>query len=456
MFPPTFTPHSTPVCVVKLRQAERNAAQMLYRAKRLGVKFRPHVKTHKTVEGALLQTGGEKGSGIIVSTLAECVFYLSNGFDDIIYGVPLGAPNRIPEIFDYVVKRRKKVHVLLDCLQQLDVLEEKWAVLMAGYLAAASGGDESQSQFSAPPVQLSVYIMVGGGRGGGVNDNDQHQDVEEIKAKPTGPGHSLRMHQAGLDPASPDALSLAQRVSSSEFFDLAGLYIHAAHAYECSSKQACLASTFAEASAAVEFAKRVYDGCGVRLREITIGSTPSMSFDLPDDARRAANDDLEEVEDSFLPTARSADGNEVFRVTELHAGNYLFYDQMQADLIQSCRFTQIACVVRAQIVSVYENKLLMDLGWTGISAQGADTGYGRILSHPELRIASLKQETGELVLRDEQDEDFSLKDRYPVGTIVEIAPFHSCAACHQYTKLLVEDEDRAGAIVGTWERCAAR
>ena len=35
--------------------------------------------------------------------------------------------------------------------------------------------------------------------------------------------------------------------------------------------------------------------------------------------------------------------------------------------------------------------ILVDLGWTGISAQGADTGYGMVDSHPELKVKQLKQ-----------------------------------------------------------------
>jgi D-serine deaminase-like pyridoxal phosphate-dependent protein len=53
-------------------------------ARRRGVQLRPHVKTHKTVEGALLQTGGIRGR-IVVSTLAEAFFFAEHGFDDILY-----------------------------------------------------------------------------------------------------------------------------------------------------------------------------------------------------------------------------------------------------------------------------------------------------------------------------------------------------------------------------------
>jgi len=56
---------------------------MLGRAAGLGVRLRPHVKTHKTVGGALLQTGGRR-SGIVVSTLAEAEHFADHGFDDIL------------------------------------------------------------------------------------------------------------------------------------------------------------------------------------------------------------------------------------------------------------------------------------------------------------------------------------------------------------------------------------
>ena len=73
----------TPCCVVDHAIASANAARMLGTAQRLGCKLRPHVKSHKTIEGALLQTGGIR-ERIVVSTLAEACFFADNGFDDIL------------------------------------------------------------------------------------------------------------------------------------------------------------------------------------------------------------------------------------------------------------------------------------------------------------------------------------------------------------------------------------
>ena len=84
---------------------------MLETAAESGVKLRGQTKTHKTVEGGVLQTGGTK-RGIVTSTLVEvivlssdlqstqyfqCEMYADAGFDDILYGFPF-----IPQHFDRV------------------------------------------------------------------------------------------------------------------------------------------------------------------------------------------------------------------------------------------------------------------------------------------------------------------------------------------------------------------
>ena len=60
----------TPCALVDLDQLERNAERMADKARRLGVRLRPHVKTHKCIEAARIQTDLHFG-GLTVSTLAE-------------------------------------------------------------------------------------------------------------------------------------------------------------------------------------------------------------------------------------------------------------------------------------------------------------------------------------------------------------------------------------------------
>ena len=125
---------TTPCAVVDLAVAQRNANAMLERARDLEVELRPHVKTHKTVAGALLQTGGRR-SRITVSTLAEAEHFAAEGFDDILYAVPL-TPDKVPRVA--ALAANTTIHVSVDNMAQLVPL----------------------LQYDGPAVTFSVVIMT--------------------------------------------------------------------------------------------------------------------------------------------------------------------------------------------------------------------------------------------------------------------------------------------------------
>ncbi|XP_076804880.1 D-serine dehydratase-like [Clavelina lepadiformis] len=79
---------STPCLVVHKAKVKSNADKMQERADWAGVALRPHFKTSKCVEAAIIQTGGTKRC-MAVSTLAEAECLQENGFEDILYAVPL-------------------------------------------------------------------------------------------------------------------------------------------------------------------------------------------------------------------------------------------------------------------------------------------------------------------------------------------------------------------------------
>src|SRR5688572_32871620 len=78
----------TPSLVLDVERVRRNAGAMSARIGALGASLRPHVKTHKCVEVARIQTGGAPGK-ITVSTLAEARAFAAHGFKDITYAVPV-------------------------------------------------------------------------------------------------------------------------------------------------------------------------------------------------------------------------------------------------------------------------------------------------------------------------------------------------------------------------------
>ena len=64
----------TPALLLDIDVLEGNLKRMSGRCKELGVRLRPHVKTHKCIEAARLQVRDHFG-GITVSTLAEAKFF---------------------------------------------------------------------------------------------------------------------------------------------------------------------------------------------------------------------------------------------------------------------------------------------------------------------------------------------------------------------------------------------
>src|SRR5215210_7915943 len=88
----------TPSLVLDAARVRRNAERMAGRIRRLGASLRPHVKTHKCVEVARIQTEGAPG-GITVSTLAEARAFAAHGFKDITYAVPV-EPGKFDEAIE--------------------------------------------------------------------------------------------------------------------------------------------------------------------------------------------------------------------------------------------------------------------------------------------------------------------------------------------------------------------
>ena len=78
----------TPALLVDRPRLEHNVATFAQVAKAAGVAFRPHVKTHKTIEIARMQLGAG-AVGITVAKLSEAEVYAKAGIDDIFVAYPI-------------------------------------------------------------------------------------------------------------------------------------------------------------------------------------------------------------------------------------------------------------------------------------------------------------------------------------------------------------------------------
>jgi D-serine deaminase-like pyridoxal phosphate-dependent protein len=196
---------------------------MADRAHRFGVRLRPHVKTHKCVEAARIQTRGHFG-GITVSTLAEARGFAQTGFEDITYAVPV-APGKLPEIVE-INARIDRLSVIVDHIATIVAVEE----------IAAAGS-----------TQLPVWLKLDCG-----------------------------LHRAGVDPENAHSVALAGRLARSPHIDFQGILTHAGHSYRAASREDAAATAHEESSVTRTFVERLAEQ-NISVRAVSIGSTPTMT-----------------------------------------------------------------------------------------------------------------------------------------------------------------------------------
>lgn len=211
----------TPSLLLDRSRAERNAARVGARITQLGARLRPHVKTHKCIEVARLQTAGH-GGGITVSTLAEARAFAQHGFTDITYAVPIEAGKFAAAVT--LAKSGVQIGLLTDDLGIPGAL---------GEVAKRSG------------VRFDVYVKVDCG-----------------------------YHRCGVDPDGPALLEIAQRIGERTSLRFAGLLTHAGHSYAARGAEAIRAVAREERDVMVAAAGRL-QAAGIGVPVVSIGSTPT-------------------------------------------------------------------------------------------------------------------------------------------------------------------------------------
>src|SRR5262249_6907369 len=114
---------------------DANLKGMSTRAKDLGVKLRPHIKTHKCIEiGERQRALGV--SGVTVSTLYEAKVFADHGFSDITWAFPV-ILNRIPDAAR--IAERATLRLVVDSMEAVEALEKSkhpfhvWVKIDCGY-----------------------------------------------------------------------------------------------------------------------------------------------------------------------------------------------------------------------------------------------------------------------------------------------------------------------------------
>jgi D-serine deaminase-like pyridoxal phosphate-dependent protein len=81
-----FDDIETPALLLDTSRTNRNIARMQTHIQKLGVRFRPHLKTNKSID--VTRRLFEGGTGpVTVSMLKEAEYFFGHGFTDILYAV---------------------------------------------------------------------------------------------------------------------------------------------------------------------------------------------------------------------------------------------------------------------------------------------------------------------------------------------------------------------------------
>ena len=218
-----ITSLETPALLLDEARMERNIERMRRQVQRLGVAFRPHVKTNKCHEVARRLMSGPEGP-ITVSTLLEADYFAGRGVRDILYAVCI-APNKM----DHVLRLQAqgaRMSIILDSVEAARMVTQR--------LAAA-------------PAGVGVLIEV---------DSDGHR--------------------SGVKPGSPELLDIARALAQGGV-QVRGVMTHAGSSYDCRSPGALRAMAEQERAAIVLAAERLR-AAGFACPVVSVGSTPTALF----------------------------------------------------------------------------------------------------------------------------------------------------------------------------------
>jgi D-serine deaminase-like pyridoxal phosphate-dependent protein len=235
-------------------------------------------------------------------------------------------------------------------------------------------------------------------------------------------------HRSGVGPANKERLlDIAAELKRGGAL-LAGVLTHAGGSYSAKSKSELETAAEIERKAAVDAAV-ILRSAGFDCPIVSVGSTPTAHF------------------------AKDLKG-----VTEVRAGNFMFFDLFMAGL-GICTKEDIALSVLTTVIGHQQEKgwIIVDAGWMAMSRdrsttnQATDQGYGLVCNENgeiviDLIMVSANQEHGILAFRNGQK--CSSKE-FPIGSKMRILPNHACATAAQHQQYYVIERQQ---IMGVWSR----
>lgn len=406
----------TPAFIVDKHVFKQNCIAARAAALKNGIpRLRPHVKTHKTTEGCIIQAGIDAAGdesladviGFVVSTLPELSMVVKLGcqykrkpFTDVIFGIPicksklLSIQSMLHELTS-ATNGEGCIHVLVDNPQQVVFLEE--------FLEKHASDENSQ--------RWSVFLKLDTG-----------------------------YHRAGST-CDEAGVKLASQVINSTHLVLKGLYTHCGHAYSMKQDSKAMKETTNQDHSMIlgflnslrSHLNSIHTKFDVASLSISVGSTPSMFSH--DNALNIPN-------------------------IELHPGNYVFYDRQQLWTGACGGEESIGGFVLSRVIGHYDdehrNAIMVDAGATALTKESTPQGnMCSVLGRPDLECYRMSQEVTMIRCKSEDDLKQFPFHEFPLGSTVLLLPNHSCLAAACFETYHVVDGSTVpvstqSEVVGTW------
>ncbi|KAL6817646.1 putative serine dehydratase domain-containing protein [Trichoderma camerunense] len=430
-----------PALVLDKAKMRRHCKSLLDAVEYLGVDFRAHVKTHKTLEGVRLQAGeGEKDVRLVASTVAEIEYlqpllheFMESGRQvNVLYGIPL-PPSQVDRLA--AIGRRLgqgTISVMIDHASQLS-----HAVRFA-----------EQASFPA-----GVYLKVDTG-----------------------------YHRAGLPPSGlnkDDLVSRLINLDNEGKINFIGLYSHSSLSYNDSTAKQAMANLGGELTGCLDaLEKNAHLFSSDKEITISVGASPQVtSIENLVVAEGVLSADAENLRQTLYKVVTERHCG--FRTKlELHAGVYSLLDVQQLSTHSRAHLgdyeDEIAISVMAEVCSVYNDgerqqpEALLAVGVLGLGREpcAAYEGWGIIdrdayspdmpnLDH-RLIVKRVSQEHCIVswgLIKGHDDGNSQQPIPLQVGQTVRIFPNHACITGALYGWYYVVDSSENGQrVVDVWER----
>lgn len=238
-------------------------------------------------------------------------------------------------------------------------------------------------------------------------------------------------HRGGLPATRLADIVVLGRIVHEGGGTLRGVMVHAGESYATKAGTAMRQASEHERAVAVAAAQALREA-GLPCPVVSVGSTPTAC---------AAVD--------------------LFGVTELRAGVFMFYDLFMAG-VGVCAVDDIALSVVATVIGHQPAKgwTLIDAGWMALSRdrgtarQAVDQGYGIVCDIDgcpmvDLLVVDTSQEHGIIAVR---PGSTAQPPKLPLGARVRILPNHACATGAQHDRYLVVQQPDPVRVTAAFDR----